>query len=518
MLCLRNWLSRALANVWIVSGSRVAVSRVAVVRHLVLIAIEAAIFAFATLLAFFVRSPEDGLDFSLVLTSAYFWVSMSVAITTFYAAGTSRQIWRLSNYRVYLKLVALSAIIVLITLAISFTFNRLEGIPRSVPLMQGIFAAVLLISVRQLAEFVTIRRRLRDAVPRGLGQISSVKSESVLIVGVNSLTGVLLRVIESYASGRLDVIGFVGASKRHLDRTAYGLRVLGHVSQLELICRDLHFHGVEVKNIMLAIPFTDLPADTARYILKAQNEGTWRILEITDVMRETATEAETPVLDEPATADGRLDLSARSKRPYWFVKRATDILVAASALVIVSPVILIVSVMVGFLIGRPAFFWQRRPGMGGRPFNIIKFRTMSNSLDGDGEALPDDLRTNALGRFLRLTRIDELPQLLNILRGDMSIVGPRPLLPRDQSDEHSVRLTVRPGLTGWAQVVGGRVISADQKAALDIWYVYNASFRLDAKIILKTIPMVFLGERFDQEAVDWTLRDLNRLLQARPPE
>lgn len=487
-------------------------------RHLVLISIETAIFAFATLFAFFLRSPEDGADFAVVLTSAYFWVSVCVALTVFYAAGTSRQIWRLSNYKVYLKLVALSAIIVLFTLAISFTFNRLDGIPRSVPLMQGIFAATLLITVRQLAGFVTIRRRLRDAAPKGIGQISNMKSESVVIIGVNSLTGVLLRVIETYASGRLDVIGFVSASKRHLDRTAYGMRVLGHVSQLEMICRDLHFHGVEVKNIMLAIPFKDVPADAARYILQAKESGKWRVLEITDVIHEAAAEVETPVLDSTDASRQRLDLSASSKRPYWFVKRSIDIIVAASALVLFSPLILVVSILVGLLVGRPALFWQRRPGMGGRPFNIIKFRTMSNSLGEDGEALSDELRTSPLGSFLRRTRLDELPQLFNILRGDMSIVGPRPLLPRDQSDEHSVRLSVRPGLTGWAQVVGGRVISADQKAALDIWYVYNASFRLDVKIILKTIPMVFFGERFDQEAVDWTLRDLNRILHAKPLE
>jgi lipopolysaccharide/colanic/teichoic acid biosynthesis glycosyltransferase len=152
-------------------------------------------------------------------------------------------------------------------------------------------------------------------------------------------------------------------------------------------------------------------------------------------------------------------------------------------------------------VGRPALFWQLRPGALGRPFKLCKFRTMRAAHDSEGRRIPDDKRQSILGRFLRRSRADELPQLFHILTGEMSFVGPRPLLPADQAPQHPGRLAVRPGLTGWAQVNGGREVSADDKAAMDIWYVHNASFRLDLVVIARTVRMVLLGERTNRAAV-----------------
>ena len=133
---------------------------------------------------------------------------------------------------------------------------------------------------------------------------------------------------------------------------------------------------------------------------------------------------------------------------------------------------------------------------------------MAAPYDVDGRKLSDDERVSRIGIFLRRTRLDELPQLINILRGDMSFVGPRPLLPRDQDNAYRARLLVRPGLTGWAQVVGGRAISAEDKAALDIWYVRNASLALDAKILVKTVPLVIFGETISRKLIENAWADL----------
>ena len=139
--------------------------------------------------------------------------------------------------------------------------------------------------------------------------------------------------------------------------------------------------------------------------------------------------------------------------------------------------------------------------MGGKPFKLYKFRTMGLAHDRGGHRIPDGDRLNAIGRFLRDTRLDELPQLWNILVGEMSFVGPRPLLHVDQPATHAARLLARPGLTGWAQVTGGRHVSPADKAALDVWYIRNASLRLDLEIIVRTVPMVFFGERINQDAI-----------------
>lgn len=179
--------------------------------------------------------------------------------------------------------------------------------------------------------------------------------------------------------------------------------------------------------------------------------------------------------------------------PAQRIKRLIDIVLASAALFLLTPVMLIVAVMIALNIGLPVLFRQERPGLYGRPFEMIKFRTMSNAKDARGQLLPDDLRLGRLGRLLRATSLDELPELWNIVRGDMSLVGPRPLLMRYMdrySPEQRRRYLVKPGLSGWAQIKGRNSLGWDEKFALDCWYVDHQSIWLDLRILALTIPMV----------------------------
>lgn len=175
------------------------------------------------------------------------------------------------------------------------------------------------------------------------------------------------------------------------------------------------------------------------------------------------------------------------------MKRLIDFLLSLVAIIALSPVILTLVILVWLKIGWPVFFRQKRPGIGSKPFDIIKFRTMSDQVDENGGLLPDAARLSRFGTFLRSTSLDELPALWNVLLGHMSLVGPRPLLmqylPRYTSEQLR-RHEVRPGITGWAQVNGRNAISWDEKFALDVWYVDNHSLLLDIKIILLTIAAV----------------------------
>jgi lipopolysaccharide/colanic/teichoic acid biosynthesis glycosyltransferase len=170
--------------------------------------------------------------------------------------------------------------------------------------------------------------------------------------------------------------------------------------------------------------------------------------------------------------------------------------------------VLLVAALVAIDLGFGISFSQQRPGLFGRPFKLHKFCTMAGAHDAKGRRLSDEERMSGIGRFLRRTRLDELLQLHNILVGHMSFVGPRPLLPVDQPAAYAARLLVRPGLTGWAQVKGGRTISAADKAALDVWYVRNASLKLDLKIMAHTAPIVLFGERVSREAIRSAWREL----------
>ena len=179
------------------------------------------------------------------------------------------------------------------------------------------------------------------------------------------------------------------------------------------------------------------------------------------------------------------------------MKRMVDALLILLALPVLLPAMLLLAWLVRRKLGSPVFFRQTRPGLHGRPFNMIKFRTMTDARGQDGRLLPDADRLTAFGRFLRASSLDELPELLNVLKGDMSLVGPRPLLMEYlplYSPEQARRHEVRPGITGWAQVNGRNALSWADKFMLDVWYVYHRSLWLDVKILWLTVRKVLARE------------------------
>lgn len=181
-----------------------------------------------------------------------------------------------------------------------------------------------------------------------------------------------------------------------------------------------------------------------------------------------------------------------------FFKRAIDFVLVLVVLVVIWPILLLIALWLHFANkGAGAFFLQERPGRKGRIFRVIKFKTMTDERDASGDLLPDDKRLTKIGKFIRSTSLDELPQLINVLKGDMALIGPRPLLPQYlplYSPEQARRHEVRPGITGWAQVNGRNAISWTKKFELDVWYVEHCSFLLDLKIVFLTVKKVFVRE------------------------
>ena len=184
------------------------------------------------------------------------------------------------------------------------------------------------------------------------------------------------------------------------------------------------------------------------------------------------------------------------------LKRLLDIVIASSALVLLSPIYALVAYKVKKNLGSPVLFRQVRPGLHGKPFEMIKFRTMKDALDAEGNPLPDSERLTPFGKMLRATSLDEMPELWNVIKGDMSIVGPRPLLMEYlplYNSEQAKRHEVRPGITGYAQVNGRNAISWEKKFELDTWYVNNHSLWLDFKIMLKTVKKVIAKDDISAE-------------------
>ena len=186
-----------------------------------------------------------------------------------------------------------------------------------------------------------------------------------------------------------------------------------------------------------------------------------------------------------------------------FFKRAIDFTIVLIALLIIWPFWIVITIWLHFANkGAGAFFLQERPGKNGKIFKVIKFKTMTDERDANGNLLPDEIRLTKVGKFVRSTSIDELPQLINVLKGDMALIGPRPLLVRYlplYSKEQARRHEVRPGITGWAQVNGRNAISWTKKFELDVWYVDHCSLLLDLKIIFMTIKKVFVREGINSD-------------------
>lgn len=193
---------------------------------------------------------------------------------------------------------------------------------------------------------------------------------------------------------------------------------------------------------------------------------------------------------------------SQSRNKPRMIKRGVDLFGAVIGFLLLSPFMLLIAVMIYFHLGKPVLFRQQRLGLHGKSFVVYKFRTMHNSQDAKGNLLLDEKRLTRLGQFLRSTSLDELPELFNVLRGDMSLVGPRPLLPQyltRYTREQARRHEVKPGITGWAQIHGRNSLSWEERFKLDVWYVDHQSFWLDLKILVQTVEKVLRREGISQD-------------------
>ncbi len=430
-------------------------------------------------------------------------LGVCVAALVFVIIGTHRSIWRYVSLSDFSRIFAAVAITLLVTMFVAFSLNRLDSIGRSIPLIEGALIVSGMIFARILARALIRRRSVL------LEKKSDVSREHVLVVGLNHVAELYLRCIDSLASNRIAVAGLLDEQAVMKGRLLHQNEVLGQPQDLSQILAVLNIHGIMVRRVVITTPFKDLSKASRDELLKLERSNIIELdlfeerLGFADSRPETLTDKGTGItpgrLSGQVPEDDGDDFSLN--RGYLATKRFLDIVGSLSLIFALSPVALVLSLLVALDVGFPLTFWQERPGRGGRPFRVYKFRTMHPAHDESGKRIPDEQRQSGLGRFIRRTRLDELPQLFNILTGEMSFVGPRPLLPIDQPEGANPRLFVRPGLTGWAQVNGGKTVSVADKAVLDIWYIKSASLMLDLKIILKTIDMVIRGERFNESAV-----------------
>jgi len=432
-------------------------------------------------LAFLVR---DGAILRIDVVVSYCSVALVLSLIVFQWFKISSPLPNFFSMRDALTVAAACLTTVALTTVIIFVFTRLDDAPRSIPVIHFMILGFGLIAVRTWRRLSGMRRESQTGQPR------CEELESVLVIGATRLAWFFSVMVEELSSAERRIVAILDERPQLINRTLNGYSIIGLPENLPTIIDEYAAHGVEINRIVVA-------ADPESLTEKTRNE-----VRVTCDARNIPIEwlhkifAASPVKTSESYKSFVADLNFATivtARPYWKIKRLIDIMVALAMIITLAPVTILVAALVLIDVGIPIVFWQQRVGYLGRPLRVYKFRTMRSSFDHKGQLNPEVERLSLLGRLLRRNHLDEIPQLFNILMGGMSLIGPRPLLPVDQPSDIRLRLQVRPGLTGLAQISGGTSLSADEKSAIDEWYIRHASLWLDIKIILRTIWVMVRG-------------------------
>ena len=415
----------------------------------------------------------------------------------FALTGTSLALWRYVTVRDFGTLMAGATAAVLGFLALMFLWNRLETVPRAVPVIQWLVLVVGLCGSRiGYAGLVTLLSRHAKPAADSAWQ-------PVLLVGGGSGAALVARLLQMAPQAGWRPVGILD-DRLTIGRMLDNVPILGGLGDFRRVVAGLALRGMRPSQIVITGPHDEIGLEAVRQLQKQAYAERLAVTNLPDLLRFSAVAAPPPQDERKRlqAALGRLE-----HRAYRAVKRLADVAIGGGVLAVTAPLLTVVAIALRASVGSPVLFHQVRGGCRGEPFVMVKFRTMREAYGADGRLLPDDERTPWLGWLLRRTRLDELPQLWNVLIGNMSVVGPRPLVARELAllpDRGLERSSVRPGITGWAQVHGGQLLDVHAKAALDVWYVRHASLTLDLKILLLTARMVVLGERLQDRGTAQT--------------
>jgi lipopolysaccharide/colanic/teichoic acid biosynthesis glycosyltransferase len=419
-------------------------------------------------------------------------------VTSFACMQIASMVFRLNNgisryFSVHDALNILKAVFtaVFASSLIVFTFTRLEGIPRATPIIYFLIMAGGLIAARAFV-------MLRDTDDIRGSVANDDAKEHTIVIGATRLSSLYIKFARTYSFARHHVIAVLDDQMAYVGRSIVGVPVVGPIQNLEQVIEEFSEHGVKTDRIVVGGDEMSLSRDSLDEIRRISDLQQIKLQYLPNLVGQEQPPADPQTVSAPSTRW----VPATQLPRYHKVKRVIDFLVAAVAILFLSPLFALIALMVLLDVGSPVLFWQQRIGRGGSAFLLYKFRTLRPPFDRHGRPLPDNKRVSWVGKLLRKTRLDELPQLFNVLVGDMSLIGPRPLLSRDQPTNSPLRLQVRPGISGWAQVNGGNLITNDEKGLLDDWYIRNTSPGIDVRIIVRTVQFLLRGERRSEEALE----------------
>ena len=444
-------------------------------------ALDACFALLSPLLALWVRDAPvlSAVSFSLFLYWACCTIFSLLAFSIFQLEHKGLRYFSVDDIFDIAKAVVVAE---LLTAATLFLFTQLDGIPRSTLFIHALILATALVAARTIAHF--------EHAQKGAIRHPS-KTKYVVVIGSNYLSSAFIKWLETNEIEPKQVMAILDDRKEVMGQKISGVQVLGNPLQLKQTVEEFSVHGVKVDEVIVSNGENQLTKPVLAELQKICRQKEIELTFLPQLFHSTFRQ----VADSNNEPAGLQQAPTFPISSYFEVKRVLDFVFALLFTALLSPAFICVSVLVALDVGTPLVFWQRRLGQGGRGFQIYKFRTMQSPFDRLGEPFSKRRRLSAIGHLLRKTGLDQLPQLLNVLVGEMSLVGPRPLMPEDQPANPTIRLMVRPGITGWAQVNGGKQITNEEKGDLDEWYIRNASPWLDLRILLLTCRYVLIGNR-----------------------
>ncbi len=399
-----------------------------------------------------------------------------------------------------IELAKATLIAVALTTVFAFTFVRLGNSPRSIPILHFFILTSGLLLQRSVYRLAETQRAAYQAASRKNG---SKTRENIIIVQASRLAWFYTKMVEEFARHRTRIVAVLDTRPDFYGRSLNGYAVVGSPLHLTRIIDEYVIHGVQIHKVVLAGQPGEVSEEIWNEVRGVCSKQHIKIESLLELYSSTSAENDCRAPSSIAPDDSYADDSYADLfgRPYWRIKRLLDVALAATAIVVILPLTIVAAVCVLIDVGYPILFWQQRVGYLGRPLCLYKFRTMAAPYSRNGHFIADSARLSRLGRILRLIRVDEIPQLVNILTGHMSLIGPRPLLPIDQPENIRLRLQVRPGLTGLAQINGGKLLTPEEKDVLDDWYIRHASIKLDLSILARTFWVVLRGDRRNEGAI-----------------
>lgn len=461
----------------------------------------------APIIALALRDPNllDAGDLSAGIPASYQFVLVTIicAIPAFLVFRISDGMNHLFSVHDAFAVCAAVAATVASTSLFLFVFTRLEGVPRSTPLICGLVLGAGLIVDRAIAR--VYHQKLNTLKAKHYAIAAPQNLRRIILIGADRFSALTIKLLEHQRPRTTQAVAALDPRDALIGRAIAGVKIVGLVENFEAIVDEYAVHGIEIDEVWLSDDVTSLSDDTIERVSEQCGARGLKFTRISEALNLAPSIVQ-------ASGDWRSDADdAMRLGGYFKLKRIIDLVGAGVLLLALMPLTLIAAYLILVDVGAPVIFWQQRIGQNGRRFLLYKFRTYQAPYDKDGRKIPDEQRLSKIGRSVRAARLDEIPQLLNVLIGDMSLIGPRPLLPHDQPSNPRLRLLARPGITGWAQLNGGTIVTPEEKDALDIWYIHHASLWLDLKIVVSTFLFAFKGEKVNdlilQQAMRW--RDEN---------